>query len=370
MTDLMMRSKMTRARTMLLLSQPFFGSLALRLQLCENNAQQTMATDGRSIQYNSTWVGERTIEEVAGVIAHETMHAACGHVWRRDERDPSRFNVAADYAINPLILAAGLTLPEGRLIDKTFIGLSAEAIYALLPQSAPDDAAELLGGIGEDLLPGSVDNRSTTEQQADWKIALSQAANTARAFGKLPDEIERFVGELTRPRVDWRSVLHHFVQQTARADYSWRRPNARYLASGVYAPALRSEQMPPMVIAVDTSGSISPDLLKAFGGEVSAVLAQCRPEMCHVVYCDAQINASEVYAPGDDVELRAVGGGGTDFRPVFAWIEEHGIEPACVVYLTDTEGTFPEEAPLYSVLWASTKLSASVPWGETVYLGD
>ena len=51
-------------------------------------------------------------------------------------RDPKRWNMACDYAINPLLIDAGLNLPEGVLLDNRFRGMSAERIYNLIEADA------------------------------------------------------------------------------------------------------------------------------------------------------------------------------------------------------------------------------------------
>jgi predicted metal-dependent peptidase len=79
--------KLTRARTQLLLNQPFFGTLCLRLKLVAGELP-TMATDGRRIVYDPAFVEELTAAELEAVLAHEVLHCALGHHCRRGERDP------------------------------------------------------------------------------------------------------------------------------------------------------------------------------------------------------------------------------------------------------------------------------------------
>ena len=125
--------KLTRARTQLLLNQPFFGTLCLRLQLM-TGAVPTMATDGRRIFYDPAFADSLTPAELEGVLAHEVLHCALGHHCRRGQCDPRLWNEAADLAINPMLVADKFTLPTGALIDPAYANLSAEEIYALLLQ--------------------------------------------------------------------------------------------------------------------------------------------------------------------------------------------------------------------------------------------
>ena len=124
--------RIQKARTSLILDHPFFGSLLFRLKGRECRSVQTMATDGVSLFYNPDFVETLNAASLAGTLAHEVMHPALHHHVRRSGRDPKRWNVACDFAINPLLVDAGLSLPDGVLIDDRFRGMSAEQIYNLL----------------------------------------------------------------------------------------------------------------------------------------------------------------------------------------------------------------------------------------------
>ena len=134
-------------------------------------------------------------------------------------------------------------------------------------------------------------------------------------------------------------------------------------------PGLKSDEMPPLLVAIDTSGSIDPVSLEQFAAEVRAVVDEMKPEKLHVLYCDSKIQGHEIFEPGDPVEMKPKGGGGTDFRPVFKKLEEEWDNelPACVLYLTDLMGPFPDTAPDVPVLWLNTGLLRhEVPFGELV----
>src|SRR6478735_4929155 len=131
--------KLTRARTQLLLNQPFFGTLCLRLKLVPGELP-TMATDGRRIVYDPAFVDELTPAELEAVLAHEVLHCALGHHCRRGVRDPQLWNEAADLAINPILIGNGFTLPAGALLDPGFHDLSAEEIYARLSERSREES--------------------------------------------------------------------------------------------------------------------------------------------------------------------------------------------------------------------------------------
>lgn len=198
-----------------------------------------------------------------------------------------------------------------------------------------------------------------------WKIAAVQAANAARAQGKLPGSLQRFVDQLIQSKSDWRQRLRQFFLQDARNDYSWARVNKRYASLGFYLPGLYSQELGTVVIVTDDSGSIGDRILQAFGGEIEDIRECGRPERTIVLSCDAAINHVDDLSMDDPFQLKCHGGGGTDFRPPFKWLEEQGIEPACLVYLTDLYGPFPDKPPPYPVLWCSIN-NQKAPWGETL----
>ena len=124
------------------------------------------------------------------------------------------------------------------------------------------------------------------------------------------------------PKVDWRDVLRRYLSAAAKSDYAWTPPNRRYIARGLYLPSLRSETLGPVVVAVDTSGSIDDATLAAFSAETTAILDEAAPEAIHVVYCDPRRSPDRTLQAGDVIDLTPHGGGGTAFRPVFDWIAD------------------------------------------------
>jgi predicted metal-dependent peptidase len=120
--------RIQKARTTLVLDHPFFRSLLFRLKGRPSSAVKTMATDGISLLWNPEFVENLNAATLAGTRAHEVMHPALHHHLRRSGRDPKRWNIACDYAINPLPIDAGLKLPEGVLVADRFRGMSAEQI--------------------------------------------------------------------------------------------------------------------------------------------------------------------------------------------------------------------------------------------------
>jgi predicted metal-dependent peptidase len=373
--------KVSIARTRLLLDSPWFGSLAMRLHVEQNDSAKTMQTDGTRLQYNPEFVDTMTDAELTAVIAHEVMHCALLHPYRIGSRELKTWNKACDFAINSLLVAQGFTLPKGALIDPQFDGISAEQIYAILnrdqqQQSPSNQQGD--GDQGKDEQPGQViapqpDQNGTggiaSEQMTavDWQIATEQATAIAKKAGQLPGDADRAVKANRASETNWREILRRFVEQTVPSDYSWTQPNRRYIAQGVYLPGTVRENMPRLAVAIDTSGSIGAIELELFARELTQILHEARPEAIDVIYCDTAVRHVESFSPDDpEITLSAHGGGGTLFQPVFDHVDAQGDAPAALIYFTDLEGPTPVE-PEYPVLWVTTEVTALTgPFGETV----
>ena len=403
------KQRLTRARTDLLLGHPFFGALLFRLRVQPMSGIPWMATDGISLFYNPSAVAKLHHSELVFLLAHEVLHPALQHHTRRGERDPKVWNMACDYAINPLLMDAGLHPPAGVLQEKRFRGMTAEQIYALLAQdeggqgSSPpnnrgssektsshehlrinsDDSQgpptpqvpETPGGYGQVLDVPNTEAAGATatpeqirEQEREWRIAVQEAQSAAKMAGKCPIGIERAVEAAEQASVNWKEALRRCFSETLATDYTWSRPNRRFLGSGLYLPGMKKEGAGELAIAIDCSGSIANRTLSLFAADLTALVEENHPERVHVLYFDTTVQRADVFEFGQPIQLAPKGGGGTDFRPVFAYLETEQIEPHAVVFLTDLCGTFPEREPHWPVIWASTEQNEA-PFGATVYMG-
>src|SRR6201982_2845036 len=100
--------RIQKSRAALLLDHPFFGTLLFRLGARPGTSIETMATDGVSLFYNQKFVETVSAAQLMGTLADEVMRPALQHQTRRNGRDPRRWNMACDYAINSILGHAGL----------------------------------------------------------------------------------------------------------------------------------------------------------------------------------------------------------------------------------------------------------------------
>lgn len=392
--------RISKARTMLILDHPFFGALSLRLKIVEDATKsktKDMATDGRAIYFNREYVDKLEDDELIGMLAHLVMHPAMQHHTRRGHRDMKKWQKATDYAINQPLIDAGFKLPMNLPVDPRHTGKSAESIYSVLLEEEPppsggggqgqgqgggnqppgsgqgqgegDGDGQGDGqGQGEGDAPGQVlDAQDPQEDASEWQIAVKQAANAAQMMGSMPADLKRLVQEANRPRFDFRSLLMRFAQEQCKADFSFKMPNRRYMPQGFFLPSASDVEMGEIAIGVDSSGSITDKILGHFLGIVQAVVEQVRPRRVRIFTCDARIHDEYVFERDEPIEgVEINGGGGTDFRPVFKAIDklDDDEKPACVLYLTDGYGTFPEHVDQPTLWCMITDVEA--PIGETV----
>ena len=365
-------TKMARARTRLVLDNPFFGSLALGLNIHRDDRVPTMCTDGRFIKWNGDFVDQHTDKEIIGVVAHEVLHVAFKHMLRRGERDPERWNIACDHAINHILLDGNFELPEGGLFDPQFKGMTAERIYDQLAAEQPEqptpcpwgDVRDCLGDDGEKL---SKSQASQVEATIDQRVML--AAASAKGMGKLPAAIAELVEQMRRSKVDWRDVFNRFIGGDQPDDYTFRKPNKKvWYTQGIYTPSIDKIGVGDVVVAVDTSGSVSTAELQQFLGELNNITDDHKPRSVTVITCDADIKSVVRYEQGDIIDtIECNGRGGTRVEPVFRYIRENDLPVDNMVYLTDMGiWDFPDNTPDYPVLWVSTDPQCSdAPFGET-----
>lgn len=394
------KAVISRSLSRLVLGQPWFAALALRLDIRTDEAIPTAATDGVSLYYNPVWFASLDARFQEGVLAHEVMHCALLHMTRRGGRNPERWNMAGDHVINLELLKAGFTLPPGCLADPRFTGKSSEQVYAILEHEGRGkggkgkQGAAAGGGAYVDPLGGVKDApqgpigakdkagvqgpgkarakaQGPGDVEADWTIAVAQASMVAQKAGKLPGGADRAARDARESQEDYRSIMARYL--VLPGDYAWTNPNRRMISRGLYLPGPKVDRPGVVDIVVDTSGSIGQELLDAFAAEATAILtAHGWPGKVRVTYCDAEIQGEEEIEEGE-IKLTAKGGGGTACLPVFdrmaRRMEEGEGAPAVLFYLTDLY--IPDlhgmDAPGYPVVWVvpSWSTAAAAPWGET-----
>lgn len=407
MTD-ELETKLSAARTRLILDRPFLGALVLRMPMKAADPRwcKTIGTDARAFYYNPDYLASLTLEQTQFALAHEVLHCALSHFARREHRVKARWDKACDLAINPILIREGMTAVPGALYDIGFEGMMAEEIYPYVKetneeephdqhlysseqssQDKPSDPSHGMGGErgqprDQDAGSGAGQDQGGTASSAppeplgemekeqlsiQWRQRLAGAAQQAMQAGKLGGNLRRLVDHLLQPQLPWRMLLARYMTSVSRDDYSYLRPSRR--EGEAIFPTLRSAQA-ELVVALDTSGSIGESEMREFVTEIDAIKGQVRARII-LHACDARLASDGpwLFEPWEPFELPKTirGGGGTRFTPVFDWLRQEGCNPDLLVYFTDARGEFPKQEPPFPVIWL-VKGRAEVPWGQRIQL--
>ena len=363
----------------------------------------TAVTNGRDEIYGRDLVKMLNDKELGFVILHETLHKAFRHLttWRKlYKADPQLANMACDYVINLMLVGMDkgeqfIAFPkkDGErfgLYDEKYRGMNAKQVFDLLKQEQKDSGGgNDFGGKGDGFDQhdwdgaGELNEQESKELEREIDQALRQGQIAAqKTAGKQHGDIDRALGEMLRPKVDWREVLREFVTTvcSAKDASSWRRVNRRFVGSDIYLPTLIGERVGRIAIGVDTSGSISGQEINRFLSEVSSIATHVRPEKIDLIYWDARVANHEVYGEGGHdldqlvASTRPKGGGGTDPRCMMHHLKNEKIEPECIIMLTDGEIYDWGDDWGAPVLWVICNpyrgKSITAPVGKTVHIEE
>jgi predicted metal-dependent peptidase len=286
---------------------------------------------------------------------------------RLNGRDHQRWNAAGDYVINLIVRDAGMILPPTDLLDDRYADWTTDAVYDDLPENPLSNFLKLKPWDGEqDVIENNQIIKDRGAFEAEIQVAVQQAAEAAKAQGKLPANLETIIESITDPKVDWKTVLARFLRANNKSDFSWAKPNRRFIANGMYLPSLHTPALEEIAVAVDTSGSVSDKELELFTSETSHILLDTNPERVHFLQCDTEVCSDEEYTK-DNLPLKVTykGRGGTMFSPVIDYINERYPNVSALVYLTDLGSNDFGVEPNFPVLWVTTDLEEA-PYGQVI----
>lgn len=415
-TDTFAEELIIKSRVKTLMQLPFYGTLLCSLdyeEVLDKNEVDTMATDTKKIFYNPEFVKGLQPQEIVFVNAHEIMHVALGHPWRKGSRLHNIWNYACDYAINDLLKQTIdqnncehiMKMPEKVLYDKKYTGMCAEEIYDILIKQTKLDASKACkatSGDGDGIdcdgvdIPGLSDQQFDTHDKWDkpdvqkdkddkvseWEGKLADAVG--KHAGTAPKGANRYVKQILEPKRDWREILHEFLSQEV-TDYSFSPPDRRFSDTmdlcglQFFLPDFNemSDVANDLLVWIDTSGSIQEADIQEFYSELIGAMNQFGGRLNgHLGFFDSSLYGPHKFDSADDVlEIVPQGGGGTDFSLVLnksSQIIENGeLKVAGIIVFTDGYCGYPERNPVDGtpLLWAMTT-DEQAPYGITTSLRD
>jgi predicted metal-dependent peptidase len=421
-----------KARAALLWAARFFGVLFLNkavVKFVRNSPKcPTLMTDDKCIVVNIDYFIKLDIGERVFALCHEVAHMIYAHCqlgWEAQQRGyvqvntgatqlapdvppgclpyiPALMNIAQDFMINAALIESNVgKFNKNWLYLEKYKGNSSSIdIYADLFKNAKKSGGKgsgQPGGAGEGGMTISLPEGTGTErfdahaepgefggqdpakassdreqQQAEWKMAVAEAAQAARMAGQMPAGLERLVNDIIKPTVDWKEkIIGCFARSLGGGGWDWKRADRDWINRSpkrIYMPARSGKGCGTVVVCGDTSGSITGEEMKLVLGCIVGILEEARPQRLVLLWCDTAVTHDGDYDDPSDLLSRnkPVGGGGTKFEPAFEWCEENDIKPDTFVYVTDMYGSFPQHAPDYPVIWASISQVLNAPFGEVV----
>jgi predicted metal-dependent peptidase len=358
---------------MMLPDTVFFSTLCTSLEVVITGEVLTAATDGRKLYINKAFFFGLTEAERVFLLAHETLHVAYLHCLRGQGKDQEIFNDACDYVINAELKQRKFSFIEEGLYDPQYAGMSAEEVYEKLiqnPNYKPQcSMPDLLSPTGKPNSPVLTEEQAKAiEQEVMAKVTqAAMMAEMSKQSGSIPSHIKRTLEELSKPKVNWKAVLSRFFSDMNKANYSWSKPNRKYMP--MYLPKLHSTNLGRIDFAIDTSGSITADQFNQFVSEVHGVLKMLNPSEIGVYQFDHALQGSNIVRNVRDIiKLPFKGGGGTS--PECA-IEEF-IKNKAQALIVLTDGYFNCRRltdPKRPVVWVIYDNESFIPpFGKAVHI--
>ena len=310
----------------------------------------TAYTDGFNKKYGRAFMETLSNQEIAGVVLHENLHVLLKHIprhrdlWKENKR---LANIAMDYVVNDIITEVGkkhadlVSLPKGCFYDPMFTGWSVRRVYDYLKKEMdsgkgggrPNESFDNHDGdvVGE-MEPGDIEKLGKEIDEA-----IHQGGILAGKFGA---KIPRVIKDLMQPEIDWREVLQDFWTAHVRGsdEFTWRRFNKNRLADGHYLPSTINESIGEVILAIDTSGSISNEDIAKVASRIQELCDTLPPERIRILWWDTEVHGEQVFEGNySNIAslLKPMGGGGTRATCVSDYINKQGLNADCMIVFTD-----------------------------------
>lgn len=427
--------KISKAKITLYRISPFFGYIIEHLKFREDTKNElpcaSMGVDAKgNCLFNKEFVNSVTSNQLVGVIAHEGCHPGFQHILRGKGKDimvngMSLWNIAIDIITNQLLVENKFELPKDSLLPannsitvfkrpiENISEKSAEDIYeelkAELKQMVRDgEATENNAGQGgagdysvekdpqkgfDDHLKGvsgTDDDKSDKQEGASagegkpdnsvpevqWDKVVAEAYNHAKLIGKAPAGMERMFSQLQRHKLNWRTLLRKTITGKFPFDLTYSKPNKRYLWQDICMPGQIGESV-KVICGIDTSGSISEEELSKFVSEMLGIARTFQQAEFRIVTHDCAVHDDILIKDGNVNKIKRLelhGGGGTDHRPLYDYMEEKRMRKMTKLFISFTDGysVYPKQKPnvdtIFVLAGAHIPADQMPKWGVTVCL--
>lgn len=354
----------SRVKSKLLVEHPYFGTLSSGLEIVINDNIESFTLHGNRFEYREDFFNTLSDEQVAFSLSNAALHTVLSHPSRIGNRSPWLWYTACEHAINNMLIDNDFTPPSKITYDPRFRGQYAEEIYE-----------ELLDTITREDLNDKDNDVRRNDESLDQKLQSAQTEQLAQnalqkgsEMGSLPEGLERLIPMLFKGVIDWRSELRDCIGGYYVSDYAMMPPSKKLLYAGIYLPSATSRHL-ELVIAIDSSGSVDEVVLAQFIGEIESICELFGSYSIELLVCDDRIRSHQRFTNGESLTYSIEGGGGTDFTPVFEFIEMQLTPPKMLLYFTDLDGKFPIKEPYYETVWIAPVIR-EIPFGRVIVMKE
>jgi predicted metal-dependent peptidase len=320
------------------------------------------------------------MDELFFILTNCVMHHILAHNQRKLNRKGVLWQLATDYAINNMLAKNKLKIPKGANYNKEYKDMYSEEIYDILKvefaeqngTSSYDDVKNLESFIKEKGGDSSIFKnfeKMDEKEEDEWDYAASLAKEVGNKNSSTPLGLERFAKKIKANDIDWKFELYNAINRHMRNNYAFMPPNKKHIYRGVALPSLTSDTL-SLIVAIDTSGSIREDILGAFIGEFKSIMQNFPAVSIELLIADAKVHSHHTFMGGEEMDFPLKGGGGTDYRPTFEYIDANIPMSSMLLYFTDGEGIFPRIPPAYEVIWALSQNKNKIPFGRSLVIFD
>ena len=333
----------------------------------------TAATSGLDLYLHPDFWSTLSPEQHVSLLLHETWHVCWNHMYRGRDHDQKKYQFAADYVINIDLKDRGFAELPGWLCKDDYRGMSTKQVYDALPDDECDDRSDG----GQSLMDIMFDDPNATpeelaEKQNDITNAIIKGMTASKLAGddpgSIPGEIAVQIEELLNPQLPWTILLQDYVTGFVKDDFTYRRPNRRFLPLGFVLPSQHSEKLTEVCISVDTSCSVSDAEFTAFLSEIYDIKERLKPQKMTIISFDTEIKHIHTLDEFDGLDsITFTGRGGTDIRPAMRWAKKN--KPVVMITFSDLYFDIDtSDDPEIPCLWiaVNNKNHDHIPFGEVI----
>lgn len=394
------------ARMRLLCNNGFYGMLLMHMRMNISEEKENAWSDlNDRLYFNPDFLEQTSDRELDYVLMHLLLHVILKHLNRKGDFEDGRYDEAADIVVNSNILYAhsgdmnsislgsfGGVQPHLTPGGDDGWKYTVEEVYQMLKQSLNDESShsgqdEHAGekkfdsgshaGWDEHVREKKSDGGDECLQDSIWQERVIQAVfamqkrNVLKNTGQIPAFAERYLENLKKPQIDWRTILAEFVQEEIN-DYSLCPPDRRFDGSPFFLPDFNEKEyrVEKVLFMIDTSGSMSDAEITQCYSEIKGAMEQFNGKLeGWMGFFDAAIVEPKPFIDESEfIAIRPEGGGGTRFDLIFDYVTEKMAEdlPVSIVILTDGYAKFPDEREACGipVLWIIDNEEVTPPWGK------